>query len=152
MSFRRFGLARRQPYCTLNTKNTIKIFCFQVKDFLQCRFLVTQGKNGVNPYGLTSILTMSGRKFAYKKHGSDNSFHPKLRFRKKAKTAETQWYQRFSMARWKGLEPLTYWFVGATKTYQTFHTTTYSGFYSGYKYYSTTIFPIIPHVPSLCVG
>ena len=92
MSFRRFGLARRQPYCTLNTKNTIKIFCFQVEDFLQCRFLTTQGKNGVNPYGLTSILTMSGRKFAYKKHGSDNSFHPKLRFQKKVKTTETQWY------------------------------------------------------------
>ena len=53
----------------------------------------------------------------------------KLRFQKKVKTAETQWYQRFSMARWKGLEPLTYWFVGATKTYQPFHTTTYSAFY-----------------------
>ena len=37
----------------------------------------------------------------------------KLRFQKKVKTAETQWYQRFSMARWKGLEPLTYWFVAS---------------------------------------
>ena len=35
----------------------------------------------------------------------------KLRFQKKVKTAETQWYQRFSMARRKGLEPLTFWFV-----------------------------------------
>ena len=37
----------------------------------------------------------------------------KLRFQKKVKTAETQWYQRFSMARWKGLEPLPYWFVAS---------------------------------------
>jgi hypothetical protein len=76
----------------------------------------------------------------------------KLRFQKKVKTAETQWYQRFSMARWKGLEPLTYWFVGAMDSMQLFQTTTYSGVYSSYKYYSTTIFPIIPNVPSLCVG
>jgi hypothetical protein len=35
---------------------------------------------------------------------------------------------------------------------QTFQNTTYSGVYSSYKYYSTTIIPIIPNVPNLCVG
>ena len=77
-AFRRFGLERRQPIFALNTKNPIKIFIFQVKDFLQYGFLVRQGKNGANPFGLASILTQDERKSACRKHGSDNSFHPRF--------------------------------------------------------------------------
>ena len=65
---------------------------------------------------------------------------------------EPRYREALFLARWKGLEPLTYWFVGAMDSMQLFQTTTYSGVYSSYKYYSTTIFPIIPNVPSLCVG
>jgi hypothetical protein len=43
-------------------------------------------------------------------------------------------------------------FVGAMDSMQLFQTTTYSGIYSSYKCYSTTIIPIIPNVPNLCVG
>ena len=39
--------------------------------------MVNQGENGANPDGLASISTQSERKSVYKKHGSDNSFHPK---------------------------------------------------------------------------
>ncbi|MBR0536286.1 MAG: hypothetical protein IIX14_07920, partial [Clostridia bacterium] len=49
-------------------------------DFIQCGFLVSQGKNAVNPFGLASILTQDERKSACRKHGSDNSFHPNLNF------------------------------------------------------------------------
>ena len=38
--------------------------------------MVNQGENGANPDGLASISTQSERKSVYKKHGSDNSFHP----------------------------------------------------------------------------
>jgi len=47
--------------------------------------LVNQGENGANPLGLASISTQSERKSVYKKHGSDNSFHPT---EKKGKSAD----------------------------------------------------------------
>ena len=40
--------------------------------------MVNQGENGANPDGLASISTQSERKSVYKKHGSDNSFHPRV--------------------------------------------------------------------------
>ena len=43
---------------------------------MQCGFLVSQGKNAANPFGLASILTLDERKSACRKHGSDKSFHP----------------------------------------------------------------------------
>ncbi|MBR0536044.1 MAG: hypothetical protein IIX14_06680, partial [Clostridia bacterium] len=49
------------------------------EDFIQCGFLVSQGKNAVNPFGLASILTQDERKSACRKHGSDNSFHPNIK-------------------------------------------------------------------------
>ena len=56
-SFRRFGLARRQPYFTLNTKNPIKIFRFVDRRFFIDGFMVGYGENGANPDGLASIST-----------------------------------------------------------------------------------------------
>ena len=38
--------------------------------------MAIQGKTGVNPFGLTRILTKKWRKSADKKHGSDYYRHP----------------------------------------------------------------------------
>ena len=59
------------------SKNHLKNLWFQVADFLSRRFLAIQGKTGVNPFGLTRILTQKWRKSADKKHGSDYYRHPK---------------------------------------------------------------------------
>ena len=47
---------------TSTSKNQLKIFCFKVEEFSRSGFLVKQGKNAVNPFGFTSILTMGERK------------------------------------------------------------------------------------------
>jgi len=57
-------------------KNHLKILGFQVEDFLSRGFLAIQGKNTVNPFGFTSILTKKWRKSSDKKHGSDYYRHP----------------------------------------------------------------------------
>ena len=47
---------------TSTAKNQLKIVRFKVEEFSLSGFLVNQGKNGTNPNGFVSILTMGERK------------------------------------------------------------------------------------------
>ena len=71
--------ARRQPYCIFRTKICSKFYLFQVVEFWESGFLVTQGKNAGNPVGLPSILTQRKRKSASQNRGSDYSLSAKTR-------------------------------------------------------------------------
>ena len=55
-----FAVALRQQGCHLKTTNLIFTpSIFDALQFIVCRFGLNQGKNAVNPFGLTSILTKS---------------------------------------------------------------------------------------------
>ena len=55
-----FTVALRQQGCHLKTPNLIFTpSIFDALQFIVCRFGLNRGKNAVNPFGLTSILTKS---------------------------------------------------------------------------------------------
>ena len=73
-----FAVARRKPGCHLKTTNLIFTpSIFDALQFIECRFGLNRGKNAVNPFGLTSILTKSKGKSAAINRGSDYFRYPK---------------------------------------------------------------------------
>ena len=75
-----FAVALRQQGCHLKTTNLIFTpSIFDALQFIVCRFGLNRGKNAVNPFGLTSILTKSKGKSATRNRGSDYHRNPKVR-------------------------------------------------------------------------
>ena len=73
-----FAVALRKPGCHLKTTNLIFTpSIFDALQFIVCRFGLNRGKNAVNPFGLTSILTKSKGKSAAINRGSDYFRYPK---------------------------------------------------------------------------
>ena len=72
-----FAVALRQQGCHLKTPNLIFTpSIFDALQFIVCRFGLNRGKNAVNPFGLTSILTKSKGKSATRNRGSDYRRYP----------------------------------------------------------------------------
>ena len=72
-----FAVALRQQGCHLKTTNLIFTpSIFDALQFIVCRFGLNRGKNAVNPFGLTSILTKSKGKSAAINRGSDYFRYP----------------------------------------------------------------------------
>ncbi|MCI5738604.1 MAG: hypothetical protein MR290_02290, partial [Ruminococcus sp.] len=72
-----FAVALRQQGCHLKTTNLIFTpSIFDALQFIECRFGLNRGKNAVNPFGLTSILTKSKGKSAAINRGSDYFRYP----------------------------------------------------------------------------
>ena len=72
-----FAVALRQQGCHLKTTNLIFTpSIFDALQFIVCRFGLNRGKNAVNPFGLTSILTKSKGKSATRNRGSDYHRNP----------------------------------------------------------------------------
>ena len=74
-----FAVALRQQGCHLKTTNLIFTpSIFDALQFIVCRFGLNRGKNAVNPFGLTSILTKSKGKSATRNRGSDYYRNPNI--------------------------------------------------------------------------
>ena len=58
-------------------KSNKNLSLYRSKIFYRTYFWSIEAKTQLILYGFASILTKSERKSVYKKHGSDNSFHPK---------------------------------------------------------------------------
>ena len=72
-----FAVALRKPGCHLKTTNLIFTpSIFDALQFIECRFGLNRGKNAVNPFGLTSILTKSKGKSTAINRGSDYFRYP----------------------------------------------------------------------------
>ena len=72
-----FAVALRKQGCHLKTTNLIFTpSIFDALQFIVCRFGLNRGKNAVNPFGLTSILTKSKGKSAAINRGSDYFRYP----------------------------------------------------------------------------
>ena len=72
-----FAVALRKQGCHLKTTNLIFTpSIFDALQFIVCRFGLNRGKNAVNPFGLTSILTKSKGKSATINRGSDYYRYP----------------------------------------------------------------------------
>ena len=72
-----FAVALRQQGCHLKTTNLIFTpSIFDALQFIVCRFGLNRGKNAVNPFGLTSILTKSKGKSATRNRGLDYHRNP----------------------------------------------------------------------------
>ena len=72
-----FAVDLRQQGCHLKTTNLIFTpSIFDALQFIECRFGLNRGKNAVNPFGLTSILTKSKGKSAAINRGSDYFRYP----------------------------------------------------------------------------
>ena len=61
-------------------KSNKNLSLYRSKIFYRTDFWSIKAKTKRILYGFASILTKSERKSVYKKHGSDNSFHPKFLF------------------------------------------------------------------------
>ena len=73
-----FAVALRKQGCHLKTTNLIFTpSIFDALQFIVCRFGLNRGKNAVNPFGLTSILTKSKGKSAAINRGSDYFRYPR---------------------------------------------------------------------------
>ena len=59
-------------------KSNKNLSLYRSKIFYRTYFWSIEAKTQLILYGFASILTKSERKSVYKKHGSDNSFHPIL--------------------------------------------------------------------------
>ncbi len=64
--------------CPLHQKSNKNLSLYRLKIFYRTDFWSIKAKTERILYGFASILTMSERKSVYKKHGSDNSLHPKI--------------------------------------------------------------------------
>jgi len=60
-------------------KSNENLSLYRSKIFYRTDFWSIKAKTERILHGFASILTTSERKSVYKKHGSDNSFHPKLK-------------------------------------------------------------------------
>ena len=77
-----FAVALRKQGCHLKTTNLIFTpSIFDALQFIVCRFGLNRGKNAVNPYGFTSILTKSKGKSAAINRGSDYFRYPIQEFK-----------------------------------------------------------------------
>ena len=72
-----FAVALRKQGCHLKTTNLIFTpSIFDALQFIVCRCGLNRGKNAVNPFGLTSILTKSKGKSATRNRGLDYYRNP----------------------------------------------------------------------------